>query len=196
MMTTGTDVLEEILEGQNKGKPKGISYEYKALNKKQQNMNFAYALEDYGIVSKQKQVQDIKFVAAETYDPTISKPMLQHPEEHQSSKSKKISRPWVCHYCRRKGHIRPFCFKLYGYPKRSQQKPPEPEVSNVKKEWKPKCDNVGLIVHTSLRASSMEDWYFDSACSRHMTGVDKFLEDVRPYASSCVTSGDGTKRYW
>jgi len=52
----------------------------------------------------------------------------------------------------------------------------------VKKEWRPKC--VGLIAHTSLRASSSEDWYFDSGCFRHMTGVEKFLENVRPYAKS------------
>jgi len=52
-MTTWTNVLEEILEGQNKGKPKAIGFSYKALNKKQQNKNFAYALEEYGIVNKQ-----------------------------------------------------------------------------------------------------------------------------------------------
>jgi len=55
------------------------------------------------------------------------------------------------------------------------------------------CVNSGLITHTSLRASSKEDWYFNSGCSRHMTGVDKYLEDVRPYASSYVTFGDGAK---
>ena len=83
-------------------------------------------------------------------------------------------------HCRRKGHIRPFCFKLYGYPKQSQQRPLEPELSNVKKEWIPKCDNVGLIAHTSLRASFREDWYFDSGCSRHMTRVDKYIEAMLP----------------
>jgi len=67
------------------------------------------------------------------------------------------------------------------------------EVCNVKKEWIPKCDNVELIAHTSLRATSKEDWYFDSGCLRHMTGVDKYLEYVRPYASSYVTFGDGAK---
>jgi len=92
MMTTSTNVLEEILEGQNSGKPKGIGFNYKPLNKKQRNKNFAYALEDYGMVKKQKPVQDINFVdAIGTDDPTLSKKMLQHPEEHQSYKSKKIS---------------------------------------------------------------------------------------------------------
>ncbi|MCI75633.1 gag-pol polyprotein, partial [Trifolium medium] len=43
----------------------------------------------------------------------------------------------------------------------------------TKKEWKHKAE-VCLIAHTSLRASSREDWHFDSGCSRHMTGIAKF----------------------
>ncbi|CAJ2645128.1 unnamed protein product [Trifolium pratense] len=50
-----------------------------------------------------------------------------------------------------------------------------------------------LIAHTSLRASSKEDWYFDSGCSRHMTGVEKYLKEVKSYATSFVTFGDGAK---
>jgi len=57
----------------------------------------------------------------------------------------------------------------------------------------PRSVYTGLIAHTSLRASSKEDWYFDSGCSRHMTRVDKYLEDVRPYVTSYVTFGDGAK---
>ena len=44
MMTTRTDVLEEIQEGQNKEKPTGTGFDYKSLNKKQRNTNYAYAL--------------------------------------------------------------------------------------------------------------------------------------------------------
>jgi hypothetical protein len=66
-------------------------------------------------------------------------------------------------------------------------------AANVKKQWKPKSEDVGLIAHTSLRASSREDWYFDSGCSRHMTGVGKFLKDMKSYSSSFVTFGDGAK---
>jgi len=98
MMNTGIDLLEEILEGQNQGKPKAIGFDYRALNKQQQN-------------------QDKKFFpVVGTYDTTMSKPMSQHPKEHQSSKSKGISRPLRCHNCGRCGHIRSYCYKLYGYP--------------------------------------------------------------------------------
>jgi len=112
--------------------------------------------------------------------------MLEHPEEHLSSKTKKKPRSWICHHCKGKGHIRPYCFKLHGESKQSHQKPP-------KKKWIPRIVNTGLIAHTSLRASSKEDWYFNSGYSRHMIRVNNYLEDVRPYASSYVTFGDGAK---
>jgi chromosome segregation ATPase len=74
MMNTGTDLLEEILEGQNQGKPKAIGFDYRALNQQQQN-------------------KESKFVpTVEAYDPTTGKPMLQHPKEHPAPKSKGISR--------------------------------------------------------------------------------------------------------
>src|ERR1044072_3427240 len=51
-----------------------------------------------------------------------------------------------------------------------------------KKEWKIKKEVPALIAHTSLRVSSKEDWYFDSGCSRHMTGMKNYLVDVKAYA--------------
>ena len=50
-----------------------------------------------------------------------------------------------------------------------------------------------LIAHTSLRVSSQEDWYFDSGCSRQMTGMKNYLVDLKAYATSYVTFGDGAK---
>ena len=111
---------------------------------------------------------------------------MEHSKEHQYSKTKKKPNSWVCDHYKGKGHIRPYCFKLHGESKQYQHKP-------YKRRWTPKSINTRLIAHTSLRASSKEDWYFDSGCSRHMTGIDKYLEDVRPYASNYVTFGDGAK---
>jgi len=91
-------------------------------------------LENCGRIRKKEEVHDIKFiVAGGKYDHTMNKLMLQHPKEHHSN-NKKISPPWVCHYCGRKDHIRPFCFKLYGYPNQYQQNLHEPVLKNVKKE--------------------------------------------------------------
>jgi hypothetical protein len=109
--------------------------------------------------------------------------MFKHSEEHQTKKKSKV---WVCDYCREKGHIRPYCFKLQGEFMHFQQ--------NLSKNgWNHRNTKTGLIAHTSLRASSKEDGYFDSGCSKHMTGVETYLEDVRPYVTSYVTFGDGAK---
>jgi len=115
-MTTSTGVLDKILEGQVKGKPNGIGFDYEPLNQKQRNRNFAYALKDHGLTRKQKQDKDIKFVGvAGTNIASIRKPMVKLLEEHQNSKNKNKS-PWICHHCGRYGHIRPYCYKLYPQP--------------------------------------------------------------------------------
>jgi hypothetical protein len=155
-----------------KEEPKSGGFSYKALNRKQRNRNSAFALEDYGIVRKQQYDQQI-VADEETDDLTKSKTMLKHYEEHLSFKTKKKPSSWVCHHCKGKGHIRLYCFKFHGQSKQPHQNPP-------KKKWVPRSVISGLITHTSLRASSKEDWYFDIGFSRHMTGVDKYLENVRP----------------
>jgi len=82
MMTTEIEVLDEIFEGKIKGKPNGIGFSFKHINQNQENRTFAQSLVDYGMLKK-KSIRNIKFVASTgTYDPTKSKPMLQHSEEH------------------------------------------------------------------------------------------------------------------
>ncbi|WJX88834.1 hypothetical protein P8452_70878 [Trifolium repens] len=121
--------------------------------------------------------------------------MLPHPAPHQTHSHKKKSTTVKCHYCGKNGHSKPSCHKLHEYPKKKPQ--PQPRAyhakARTKKEWKPKAKIAAHIAHTSLRASSREDWYFDSGCSRHMTGVEKFLKDIKSYNTSYVTFGDGAK---
>jgi len=124
---------------------------------------------------------------------STSKTMLRHFQQHQNFKNKRTTRPWVCHHCKRKGHIRPFCYKLYGYPKQFEYKSSESKMRNVKKEWMPKSNNVGLMVHTSQKTSSNEVWYFDSGCSRHMTEENSLFKNIRSCDRGYVTFGDGGK---
>ncbi|MCH89304.1 gag-protease polyprotein [Trifolium medium] len=79
-----------------------------------------------------------------------------------------------CHHCGRYGHIRPQCFKLYGYqnwnpPKHNKKKSHTKKVvkskatykdTQIKKEWKPKATMSCMIAHATLRGSK-EDWYLD-----------------------------------
>ncbi|KAK2457616.1 gag-protease polyprotein [Trifolium repens] len=119
--------------------------------------------------------------------------MLPHPAPHQELIHKKKFTSWKCHYCGKHGHIKPFCYKLYGYPKKKPQPRAYHGTGRTKKEWKPKAKVAAHIAHTSFRASSKEDWYFDSGCSRHTTGVERFLVDIKSYTSSYVTFADGSK---
>ncbi|XP_050920063.1 uncharacterized protein LOC127137667 [Lathyrus oleraceus] len=66
-------------------------------------------------------------------------------------------------------------------------------ATNTRNEWIPKPVNTSLIAHTSLRASAREDWHFNIGCSRHMTSIKKFLENIKSYSTSYVTAGDGDK---
>lgn len=50
-----------------------------------------------------------------------------------------------------------------------------------------------LYSSPSLRASTREDWCFNSGCSRHMVGVKKFLENIMSYSTGHVMFGDGAK---
>ncbi|GAU46879.1 hypothetical protein TSUD_25960 [Trifolium subterraneum] len=174
MMHGSTTALDGILDKQIPGKrTKVIGYDYRALNKHKQ----------YD--------PELKFMPPDVNNGS-SMPRKMSPHPKQNLRNNK-SQPWICHYCGRKGHIRPLCYKLYGYPKQSIKQKPEAEVVKTMKEWKPKEKDVILIAHTSPRASSKKDWYFDGSCSRHMTRVEKFLMDLKSYSTSFVTFSDGAK---
>ena len=82
---------------------------------------------------------------------------------------------------------------MYGFPKDDlKTQIPKAKVYN-KKVWRVKKNESAQIAHTSLRVSSKEDWYFDSGCSRHMTGMKNYLIDLKAYTTSYVTFGDGAK---
>ncbi|CAA7039083.1 unnamed protein product [Microthlaspi erraticum] len=44
-----------------------------------------------------------------------------------------------------------------------------------------------------MRWTTQELWYFDSGCSRHMTGMKENLQDVKQLKGGKVTFGCGTK---
>jgi len=194
MMTVGTDVLDEILEGQIQGKPNRIGFTSKHPNQNQQTKTFAQALVEYGMVKKKKHVKNIKFVASiGTNDQTVRKCMLQHPKEHQIPSVRKVSSTRICHFCKKKGHIRPFCYKLYGFPQQLHQKAQKTKRIRLKKMWKPKVDNVGLMAYIFPSTPSKGQWYFDSGYSRHMTGCKNLLNVEKSCTNSSVTFGDGKK---
>ncbi|XP_060972330.1 uncharacterized protein LOC133038256 [Cannabis sativa] len=108
----------------------------------------------------------------------------------------------TCHFCNRRGHIRPKCYKLQNYLKAMINRPnsfPQPNKSHGRKprrEWKIKSKpnpGVGLVAKLSLSAFVEWQWYFDSGCSRNMTGNKKLLVNYRDEKGGSVTFGDGNK---
>jgi hypothetical protein len=57
MMTTGTDVLDRMLEGQVIGKPNGIGFTQEHLKQEQQNSSYIQALEHYQKAKKENQLR-------------------------------------------------------------------------------------------------------------------------------------------
>ena len=90
------------------------------------------------------------------------------------------------------------------YPKSQQEVQHENEQAHIqpkvlkqnvqgKKEWRLEETISSLVSHISPHGSPKEDWYFDSGCSRHMTGIKTLLEDMKSYSSKFVTFGDGAR---
>ncbi|XP_019175565.1 PREDICTED: uncharacterized protein LOC109170883 [Ipomoea nil] len=97
----------------------------------------------------------------------------------------------VCHYCLTKGHTRPECYFFYREQRKEkyQNKSITPFTRQV---WVRKSEVIcyPTIVHTASMTEAR--WYFNSGCSRHMTGNVKWLMFVQP-SSGSVTYGDGQK---
>lgn len=103
----------------------------------------------------------------------------------------------TCHFCQTKGHIKPNCFKLYGYPQgfrhykkdsirngifsftklRKIESMKSKHVSENRKNiekiqtrqiWIRKRDLCCMFVHTAFKACNSHIWYLDSGCSRHV----------------------------
>ncbi|KAK2429199.1 gag-protease polyprotein [Trifolium repens] len=171
MLGTGTKKLNEILSNRNHANdPTGVGYGVTYNNE---------TLESTFVPARNR--TDFK--------------MLPHPTPHQKPVNKRKSTSLKCHYCGKYGHIKSFCYKLYGRLKKGSQSQTRAyqTKAKVKKELKPRVQEAAHIAHTSLRASSREDWYFDSGCSRHMTGVETYLKDIQSYTTNYVTFGDGAK---
>jgi hypothetical protein len=100
MLNNGSNVLDEIRQvGKTYGNMKGIVF-------------------DYGTVNNESKIPTKKFVSPKKKTEFA---MLDHMSQHlvwhliTQPRNKKKS-PWICHHCGRYGHIRPYCYKFYGYP--------------------------------------------------------------------------------
>ncbi|XP_073030787.1 uncharacterized protein [Primulina eburnea] len=143
---------------------------------------------------------------------SVETPNTTHTEKSAPSKvrmsikkSKSRKRHFICHYCFRPGHIKPYCFKLREDYKRWESEQVSSQVlyntrrntanrkPMVKKVWVPKAQIQCSVIYTSLKTNIAGIWYFDSGCSRHMTGSKDHLIDFVELRSGHVTYGGGAK---
>lgn len=66
-------------------------------------------------------------------------------------------------------------------------------LQSSQKEWIPKKDFESLVAHTSLAAFESDQWYFDSGCSKHMTGKKSLFMNYSENVDGVVTFGDRSK---
>ncbi|WJX56911.1 hypothetical protein P8452_42524 [Trifolium repens] len=114
MLGTGTKKLNEILSIRNHSNdPTRVGYGV-TYNNATLESNFVPA----------QNISDLK--------------MLPHPTPHQKPVNKRKFTSLKCHYCGKYGHIKSFCYKLYGYPKKKPQPRVYHRMARTKNEWKPK----------------------------------------------------------
>lgn len=126
-----TDMLDEILEiGENND----ISFKY---------------------INKMVKIPTKKFFGPKKKTELLMKDHAsQHPSQHVYPHIRGNKRSFkICHHCERYGHIRPFCYRLYGYPQlysqpRSNRR--KGKKTQARKEWKSKETITYLIAHISL----------------------------------------------
>ncbi|CAL8107783.1 unnamed protein product [Prunus armeniaca] len=101
----------------------------------------------------------------------------------------------ICHFCGVFGHIRPRCNVLrkekrsaYYYSPRNFN--PSQRTKLVWKKKEEKC----LVTLMALSARKSDTWYFDSGCSRHMSGDKCWFTNLNTECvEGSVTFGDGSK---
>src|ERR1044072_52551 len=76
----------------------------------------------------------------------------QQVVQHVYTKSQNLKNStWRCHYCGKHGHIRPYCYRLHGYPQSQSQSRINTQSFKARKEWKPRGNN-GEVLMTSVRS--------------------------------------------
>ncbi|KAA0053605.1 gag-pol polyprotein [Cucumis melo var. makuwa] len=166
MLNSGTKNLDSILKAGHNG-------------------SHRYGLGFVASASSSKATSEIKFVPASVrveYD-TI------HIETGIRTPVKPLGR--TCYYCGRKGHIRSICYKLRRDQLR-QQKHWNRSRGQPRLVWRIKSAKRYKIAFTSVQTVD-DAWYFDSGCSKHMTGNRSYFTNLNDCVTGHVTFGDGAK---
>ncbi|XP_057803517.1 uncharacterized protein LOC131018832 [Salvia miltiorrhiza] len=102
-------------------------------------------------------------------------------------KSKRKLKSYACHYCSTPGHIKPYSVKCLSVVDDLSVKQMfdsyQTNVSNISRfifgamSNTEKDDEPCNVIYIFLHANISDSWYFDSGCSRYMTGSEALLTD-------------------
>ncbi|KAG5562829.1 hypothetical protein RHGRI_005526 [Rhododendron griersonianum] len=196
-LNTGSKTLDEILSIQRPASDKtGLGF-YEASSSK-----------TFGGIANELELKKVKLKPHSTNTANI---MIG--KAHEIKKGIFTRFIPTCHFCQVKGHIRPKCFQLYGYPqgfrhhknssmsshkrvKSSQSKPLLENHKNLSKIptrqfWVRKREVSCMFVNTAFKTHNSHVWYLDSGCSRHMSGDKSMFISFENYNGGIVTFGDG-----
>ncbi|KAA0041592.1 gag-pol polyprotein [Cucumis melo var. makuwa] len=149
------------------------------------NSSHRYGLGFVASASSSKATSKIKFVPASMrveYD-------INRTETGIRTRVKSFGR--TCYFCGRKGHIRSICYKLRRDQLR-QQKHWNRSRAQPCMVWRIKSTKRCKISFTSVQTAD-DAWYFDSGCSRHMTGNRSYFTNLNDCDIEHVAFGDGAK---
>ncbi|KAA0066403.1 gag-proteinase polyprotein [Cucumis melo var. makuwa] len=166
MLNSGTENLDSILKAGYNG-------------------SHRYGLGFVASTSSSKATSEIKFVPASVrveYD-TI------HTETSIMTPVKFLGR--ICYYCGRKGHIRSICYILRR-DQLCQQKHWNRSRGQPRLVWRIKSAERCKIAFTPVQIAD-DAWYFDSGCSRHMTGNRSYFTNLNDCVTGHITFGGGAK---
>ncbi|XP_010424168.2 PREDICTED: uncharacterized protein LOC104709216 [Camelina sativa] len=115
------------------------------------------------------------------------------------------NKPFSCYFCGKIGHYKRYCYKFWA------------KVNNLRHQgrflwngvrrqiWMKKADlyqsgstvasGSGFRCNMAMITEEQEDfepWFFDSGCSRHMTGTKSNLQNIKKLKGGTITFGDGS----
>ncbi|KAI3463689.1 hypothetical protein Pfo_020352 [Paulownia fortunei] len=92
----------------------------------------------------------------------------------------------ICHFCNLTGHIRPKYFRFKNI-LRNGMHFDSPTSSMLQQRSKLKSDFKCFVANISLKACTDDTWYFDSGCSKHMTGDKGKIERLSNLKANLIS---------